>query len=152
MDAKIGQHRATIDAGEDRVRELLEITIADKSRAAKQALNKAEQELADTEESLRKLLERRDTLTSTNVKLRLAAVEKALTAETIHTEEANKALRGAVRKMIMRPAEGTLEIQWHHAEEPQEVMFMTAGSRRKSPFERWDADQTDKSTEHEAEQ
>jgi hypothetical protein len=42
------------------------------------------------------------------------------------TEEANKALRGAVRKMIMRPQEGLLDIFWHHAEEPQETLFYTS--------------------------
>jgi DNA invertase Pin-like site-specific DNA recombinase len=144
MDDRIGQLKVEVDAGQDRVRELLELTITDKSRAAKQALNAAEQELEDTEENLRKQLERRDTLTSTNVRLRLAAVEKALTGETIDTEEANKALRGAVRRMVMRPAEGALEIQWHHADEPQEVGFVT------SRFE-WGANQIEKNTEHEAE-
>ncbi|MGY3610082.1 MULTISPECIES: recombinase family protein [unclassified Bradyrhizobium] len=126
MDEKIGRLHAAIDGGEDRVRELLEITITDKSRAARQALHTAEQELEAAKETLRRLLERRDTLTSTNVKLRLAAVEKALTAETIDTEEANKALRGAVRKMVMRLAEGALEIHWHHADEPQQAVFITS--------------------------
>lgn len=140
MDEKIGQQRAAIDAGEDRVRELLELTITDKSRAARQALNTAERELEETTESLRKMLERRDTMTSTNVKLRLAAVEKALTAETIDTEEANRVLRGAVRKMVMRPAEGALEIYWHHADEPQEVAFITTRFS-------WDANQIEKHTE-----
>jgi DNA invertase Pin-like site-specific DNA recombinase len=142
MDEKIGQQRAAIDAGEDRVRELLELTITDKSRAARQALNTAEQELEETAESLRKMLERRDTMTSTNVKLRLAAVEKALTAETVDTEEANKALRGAVRKMVMRPQEGRLDILWHHAEEPQETLFFT------SRFD-WDANQIENTEEAE---
>ena len=139
MDEKIGQQRAAIDAGEDRVRELLELTITDKSRAARQALHAAEQELEEARDSLRRLLERRDTMTSTNVKLRLAAVEKALTAETINTEEANKALRGAVRKMVMRPVEGALEIHWHHADEPQEVVFIT------SRFS-WDTSQIEETT------
>lgn len=140
MDEKIEQQRAVIDAGEDRVRELLEITITDKSRAARQALHTAERELEEAAENLRKMLERRDTMTSTNVRLRLAAVEKALTAETIDTEEANKALRGAVRKMVMRPTEGALEIHWHHADEPQEVAFIT------SRFS-WDSNQIETSTE-----
>ncbi|MGY4605233.1 DNA invertase Pin-like site-specific DNA recombinase [Bradyrhizobium sp. USDA 4474] len=134
MDEKIGQLRAAIDAGQDRARELLELTITDKSRVAKQALNAAEQELEETTESLRKMLERRNTVTSTNVKLRLATVEKAFTGGTIDTEEANKALRGAVRKMVIRPAEGALEIQWHHADKAQEVAFIT------SRFD-WDANQ-----------
>lgn len=137
MDEKIGQQRAAIDAGEDRVRELLELTITDKSRAARQALNTAEQDLEETTESLRTMLERRDTMTSTNVKLRLAAVEKALTAEPMDTEEANKALRGAVRRMSMRPKEGRLDILWHHADEPQETVFIT------SRFD-WGANQIDK--------
>ncbi|MGO4509002.1 zinc ribbon domain-containing protein [Bradyrhizobium sp. 2TAF36] len=140
MDEKIEQQRVVIDAGEDRVRELLELTITDKSRAARQALNTAERELEEAAENLRKMLERRDTMTSTNVKLRLAAVEKAFTAGTIDTEEANRALRGAVRKMVMRPAEGALEIQWHHADEPQEVAFIT------SRFD-WDANQIEETAE-----
>jgi hypothetical protein len=95
-------------------------------------------------ESLRKAIEHRDTLTSTNVKLRLAAVEKALTAEPMDTEAVNKALRGAVRRMVMRTAEGALEIHWHHAVEPQETAFIT------SRFD-WNANQIEKNTE-EAEQ
>ena len=92
-----------------------------------------DQELEDVTEYLRKLLERRDTLTSTNVKMRLAAVEKALTAEPMDTDAANRALRAAVRKMIMKPAEGTLDIYWHHADAPQEVRFVTG--RYQPPFE-----------------
>jgi hypothetical protein len=56
------------------------------------------------------------------------------------TEAANKALRGAVRRMVMRPQEGRLEIHWHHAEEPQETAFIT------SRFD-WDANQIEKNTE-----
>jgi hypothetical protein len=140
MEVKIGQLRAVIDVGEDRVRELLEITVTDKSRAARQALHTAEEELEEAKDSLRLLIERRDTLTSINVKLRLAAVEKALTAETIDTKEANKALRGAVRKMVMKPAEGALEVHWHHADEPQQVAFIT------SRFD-WGANQIEEATD-----
>ena len=52
-------------------------------------------------------------LTSTNVLKRLAAV---------NTEEANKALRGAVHRMVMR---GRLDILWHHADEPRAVSIGT---------------------------
>jgi DNA invertase Pin-like site-specific DNA recombinase len=119
LDDEIEQLKVEVDAGEDVVNELLELTITDKSRAARQKLQAYEQALDAVRDKLRKAVERRDTLTSTNVKLRLAAVEKALTGETIDTEEANKALRGAVRRMVMRPAEGALEIHWHHADEPR---------------------------------
>jgi hypothetical protein len=84
-------------------------------------------------DNLRTLRDRRDTLTSANVTARLAAVQAALTADPMDTEAANRALRAAVRKMTMHPAEGTLDIYWGHADEPQEVRFVT--SRLQSPFE-----------------
>jgi hypothetical protein len=133
----------SVDAGEDAVNELLTLIIADKSRAAKRKLQGAERELELAKDSLLKLLERRDTRTSISVKKRLEAVEQALTGETIDTGEANKALKAAVHKMVMRPAEGALEIHWHHADEPQEVVFMT---RRYI----WNANQIENITEEEA--
>jgi hypothetical protein len=126
LDGRIEQLRSNVDAGEMRVRDLLELTISDKSRAARQTLQQSEQELETLTDTLRSTVARRDTLTSTNVKVRLAAVEKALTADPMDTEAANKALRGAVRKMTMRPQAGRLDILWHHAEEPQETLFMTS--------------------------
>ena len=77
-------------------------------------------------EKLRKLIDRRDTLTSTNVKKRLAAVEQAFTQAPLDTEVTNKALREAVHKLIMHPQEGTLDILWHHADAPQETVFVTS--------------------------
>ena len=53
-------------------------------------------------------------------------------------------LRGSVLRanlqMVMRPVEGTLEIHWHHADEPQETLFVT------SRFD-WDANQIEETTE-----
>jgi DNA invertase Pin-like site-specific DNA recombinase len=142
IDGEIEKLRTGVDAGEDVVSELLNLTISDKSTAARKKLRDAERELEQAKDNLRELLERRDTLTSTNVKMRLAAVEKALTAETMDTEAANKALRGAVCKMIMRPQEGRLDILWHHAEEPQETVFIT------TRFD-WDANQIEDSEQEE---
>jgi DNA invertase Pin-like site-specific DNA recombinase len=135
IEGRIEQLQVWLDAGEDRVNELLEISISDKSRAAKQALQKAEHELDAVRDDLRRAIERRDTLTSTNVMKRLAAVEKALTRKPMDTDEANKALRSAVHRMVMKPKEGVLEIYWHHAEEPQTVVFVTSRKDWTSPFE-----------------
>jgi len=140
MDARIEQLTIEIDAGEDLVEELLDLTISDKSRIARQRLLDAERDLDRLKETLRETMEHRDALSSTNVLKRLAAVEKALTREPMDTEEANKALRGAVRKMIMRPQEGRLDILWHHADEAQETLFFT------SRFD-WGANQIEKNTE-----
>jgi DNA invertase Pin-like site-specific DNA recombinase len=136
IEAKIEQLQIEVDAGGDRVNELFEIRIADKSKKARDELQKAERELAAAQDALRKAIEQRDAWASTNVTMRLAAVEKALTQEPMDVEVANKALRGAVRKMIMHPQEGTLDILWHHADMPQETVFMT------SRFD-WSADQVE---------
>lgn len=125
IDAKIDQLKVEIDAGEDAVNELLELAISDKSTAARERLRRYEQELEGYRNDLRTALERRGVLMGTNVEKRLEAVQKALTGEPMDTEEANKALRGAVSKMIMRPQEGRLDIIWHHADQPQETLFMT---------------------------
>ncbi|MCK1540701.1 recombinase family protein [Bradyrhizobium sp. 179] len=126
MDARIDMLKGNVDAGGDLVEELLELTISDRSAAARNKLRATERELEGYREELRELLERRDALKSANVKKRLAAVEKALTRDPMDTEEANKALRGAVSKMVMRPQEARLDIWWHHTETPQETHFMTS--------------------------
>jgi hypothetical protein len=46
--------------------------------------------------------------------------------------------------MIMRPQEGRLDILWHHADEPQETVFMT------SRFD-WDANQIEDAKHEEKE-
>ena len=145
IEAKIGQLQVEVDAGEDRVNELFEVRIADKSKKARDELQKAERELAAAQEALRKAVEQRDTLASTNVTMRLAAVEQAFTQEPMDVEVANKALRGAVHKMIMRPQEGTLDIVWHHADAPQETVFIT------SRFD-WDANQIEDLRQEEQQQ
>jgi DNA invertase Pin-like site-specific DNA recombinase len=126
LDAKMERLKGEIDAREDIIRELLDLTISDKSRAARQRLREAEDELDKLKKTLRETMEHRDALMSTNVLKRLAAVETALRAEPMDTGEANKALRGAVRKMVMRPQERRLDILWHHADEAQETLFFTS--------------------------
>jgi DNA invertase Pin-like site-specific DNA recombinase len=133
IDREINGLQAYLDATVTDIQGLLRARIEDKSAAAQRALREAEEKYETTTDTLRDRRARRDALTSANVTARLAAVQAALTAEPMDTEAANKALRAAVRKMIMQPAEGTLEIYWHHADEPQEVRFVT--SRMQSPFE-----------------
>jgi hypothetical protein len=133
IEREIEGLEAYLDVIDEDIRDLLEARIEDKSAAAQRALREAEEKREDIADTLRERRDRRDALTSANVTARLAAVQAALTAKLMDTEAANKALRAAVRKMVMRPAEGALEIYWHHAEEPQEVYFAT--SRWRSPFE-----------------
>jgi hypothetical protein len=135
IERRIEQLQVELDAGENRINELLDLSISDKSRRAREELQRAELALDGVTEALRKAIERRDILTSTNVMKRLAAVEKALTMTPMDTEEANKALRSAAHRMVMKPKEGVLEIYWHHAEEPQAVPFVTSRRDWTSPLE-----------------
>jgi DNA invertase Pin-like site-specific DNA recombinase len=131
MDAEILSLEGSLDAGTELIRGLVGELAVKKSHAVREALSRAEAERAEMEKSLNDLRERRDRMTTANVKVRLEAVERELAKETLDVAETNKALRAAVRKMVMFPAEGTLEIWWHHADTPQEVPF---ASRRM----RWD--------------
>jgi DNA invertase Pin-like site-specific DNA recombinase len=133
IEREIDGLEAYLDTLDDDIRGLLEARIEDKSTAAQRALREAEEKRETIADTLRERRDRRDALASANVTARLTAVREALTAEPMDTEAANKALRAAVRRMVMRLAEGTLEIYWHHADEPQEVRFVTR--RIQSPFE-----------------
>jgi hypothetical protein len=133
IEREIDGLQAYLDATVTDIQELLRARIEDKSAAAQRALREAEEKYETIADTLRDRRDRRDALASANVTARLTAVREALTAEPMDTEGANKALRAAVRRMVMGLAEGTLEIHWHHADEPQEVRFVT--SRMQSPFE-----------------
>jgi hypothetical protein len=69
----------------------------------------------------------------------LSAVATALTETPVDIAKANKALKGAVRMMVMKPEEGQMEIHWHHADQPQEITLATRRKRWDIPF---DAEET----------
>jgi hypothetical protein len=125
MDAEILRLEGSLDAGTELIRDLVDELAVKKSYAVRDALSRAEAECAEIEKHLKDLRERRDRMTSANVKVRLEAVERELTKETLDVVGTNKVLRAAVRKMVMFPAEATLEIWWHHSDTPQEVPFAT---------------------------
>ena len=126
IESEIEKQQVALSLADDAVDELLETVIADKSVAARTALRSAEQKQKEIEANLRSLRNRRDALTNTNVLARLAAVENALAQSASDIETINKTLRTAMRRMVMRPQDGTLDIYWHHADEPQEVTFVTS--------------------------
>lgn len=135
LDAEIRQLETELDAADDLIRDLLDELSIGKSTAVRTKLREAEAERADVETRLRDRRERRDRMTSANVKARLEAVERELTKTSLDVAETNKALRAAVRKMVIWAAEGRLEVWWHHSDTPQEVPFATRRMR-------WDSDTT----------
>jgi DNA invertase Pin-like site-specific DNA recombinase len=110
----------------DECQHLLNLTISDKSEAARQRLQAAETELRTERERLRELRAQRETRTSANVLRRLEAVRVALERKPINVTEANRALRQAVSRIVLDPEQVTLTIFWLHAEQrPQEVQLYT---------------------------
>ena len=127
---RLQQLEVEIDAGNSAIAELVEITISDRSKAARSKLQQYEAELETLEREHRTLSERRDARRTANVSARLDAVREALAGKPMDVAAANKALRGVIKSMVMHPARATLDIQWHHAEAMQEVQFIT--SRRET--------------------
>lgn len=126
LDDQIRRQETTVDAGEDRLNELLMMAVTDKSRAARRNLAECERELEAARERLRELRTRRDSMASAGVVRRLEAIEQGLTEKPLDVPKVNRALREAVERIVMHPAEGRLEVYWRHADEPQEVPFHTA--------------------------
>lgn len=124
------QLEVEIDAGNSAIAELVEITISDRSKAARKKLQQYEAELEALEREHRTLSERRDARRTASVSARLDAVRDALTGKAMDVATANKALRGAIKSMVMHPARATLDIQWHHADAVQEVLFITSRRER----------------------
>lgn len=125
MQEEIVRQSAAVDATERRARELLNLSITDKSATAKRELQTAEREHEAAETALQQLREKLDRMTNVNVVKRLRAVEETLGADKVDVAAANRALRQAVRMTVMKPTKGELLIYWHHAEAPQEVPFHT---------------------------
>jgi TolA-binding protein len=123
---RLQQLDVEIDAGNSAIAELMDITISDRSRAARSKLQQYEAELETLEREHRALSERRDARRTANVSARLGAVREALAGEPMDVAAANSALRGAIKSLVMHPHKATLAIQWHHAEALQEVQFITS--------------------------
>jgi DNA invertase Pin-like site-specific DNA recombinase len=118
LERKIQGQDTEVSALLDETRELVALAIRDKSEAASIRLRERELELEVARERLRELRTQRDTLAKPNVERRLTAVQEALTRKKINVSQTNKALKQAVRIIVMNPEEATLAIHWHHAKEP----------------------------------
>jgi hypothetical protein len=125
LDRQIASAVAEIDTLTSEVQDLLAISIEEKSVMARRNLKEREQDLADTEERLRELRERRDNLARAGVFRRLEAIERTLHATPLNRPKANAALREAIERIVMFPNEGRAEVCWRHASEPQDTVLMT---------------------------
>jgi hypothetical protein len=124
----------------DLIEELLELMIEDRSLAARQRLRSLETEMEEARDNAAELRKRRDTMTSASVMRKLDGIWETLSQSPLNIAEANRALKQALRKMVMRPTEGRLEIHWNHTDEPQEINLYT--SRFWEAVERREAKET----------
>jgi hypothetical protein len=105
--------------------ELLDLVIKDRSRAVRERLNAVEAQIEQARDQAAELNKRRDSMTSTSVRRKLDNISTALSQSPLNISEANRVLKQALRKMVMRPAQGRLELHWHHSDETQEVGLYT---------------------------
>jgi hypothetical protein len=133
LEKSIQQYEGLVRARENEAKELLELSIVDRSRAARERLRAAEVELERAVGELSERRLKRDTMTSASVMRKLDAISEALATSPLNIVDANRVLRQAIRKMVMRPAKGTLHIYWHHTGEPQEISLYTRRFRWEPP-------------------
>jgi ATP-dependent exoDNAse (exonuclease V) alpha subunit len=125
LELEIEEHELKVDVLLDQARELTDELLATKSDAIRRRLRDKETELEEVSDALRNLRATRDSLTSTQVAQRLTTLLEALTREPFSVKDVNAALRRSVKSIIMHPEAGSMDIIWHHADQPQEVPFYT---------------------------
>jgi DNA invertase Pin-like site-specific DNA recombinase len=120
----------------DLIGELLELMITDRSMAARQRLRSLEAEMEEARDKAAEMKKRLDSMTSASVMRKFDNITAALSQAPLNIAEANRVLKQAIRKMVMRPAEARLEIHWHHADEPQQTGGLVTN---RGPFGTWRA-------------
>lgn len=125
LEEAVRQAENLVSARSDEIQELLELMIEDRSRAARERLKAAETQMEAARDKAAELNKRLDTMTSVSVMRKLDSIRDMLSRSPLDIAEANRVLKQAMRKMVMRPALGLLEIHWHHTEEPQEIRLYT---------------------------
>jgi DNA invertase Pin-like site-specific DNA recombinase len=105
----------------DEMGELLGLVIKDRSRAARERLKLVETQMEEARDKAAELSKRLDSMTSASVKRKLESLSSVLSQSPLNVAEANRVLKQAIRKMVLDPARGWIEIHWHHADEPQQT-------------------------------
>jgi DNA invertase Pin-like site-specific DNA recombinase len=105
----------------DEMGELLELRIVDRSMAARERLKAVETQMEGARDKAAELNKRLDSMTSGSVKRKLDSISNVLRQSPVNIGEANRVLKQAIRKMVMDPARGRIEIHWHHTDEPQQT-------------------------------
>ena len=133
LEKDIENLQGNVDALEADVLLLAEFAAQEKSLTAAKRFRHKERELERYRSELRELRARRETMTPAGVRVRLKALQAALTRDPFDVAEANRALRQVVKKIVVDPKSATLDVHWHHSDQIDEIPFY---SRHKQ----WDAE------------
>jgi hypothetical protein len=82
--------------------------IKDRSRAARERLKLVETQMEEARDKAAELNKRLDSMTSASVKRKLDSLSDVLSQSPLNIAEANRALKQAVRKMVLDPARGQI--------------------------------------------
>lgn len=119
--------------------DLAALAASEKSEAARRQLRAKEQEAEQARTSARELRNTRDTLASANVSRRLKVLKDTLTNGHLDVTLANRALKEAVRAVVIDPERGTLAIHWHHADKPTDGVPFHSRHNKAGRFGKIDA-------------
>lgn len=120
------QHR--VEGADAAIWELIDVIREERgspeATAASKRLREIEREQKETKRQLRDLTAQREQITTASVRDRLKVVERTLTGNK-DPGETNRALRDAIRRIVLDPEQGRLWVRWHHSEETQDVPCYT---------------------------
>ena len=123
LDRQIAKRQVGVDQLENETMDMARLAAEERSIAAKRALRETEAKLHEEQGSLRALRAQRDALTTASVADRLRTLKKTMAARPRNTRDANDALKQAMRRIDLDLAGATVEIHWHHGDEPQDRPF-----------------------------
>lgn len=129
IEERIAKMQATADHFAGMTLTYAEILAEERSEGARKALRQAETKATEAEEQLRVLRAERDRKAAKAVNRKLEAVRVALTRRPLDVAEANRVLREAVRKIVMKTEDGVLWLFWHHSDAPSPVHFTSRHKR-----------------------
>ena len=133
LEKDIENLQGNVDALEADVLSLAEFAAQEKSLTAAKRFRHKERELERYRSELRELRARRETMTPAGVRVRLKALQAALTRDPFDVaEEELRPASGREEDCGSDPKSATLDVHWHHSDQIDEIPFY---SRHKQ----WDA-------------
>lgn len=105
----------------DDAKELLRELRVTRSQTVRDALQEAERNIKAVEARLRELIDRRERLGSRFVVRRLSALRDELARDDFDVAAANRAIKAAIKQIVIDPERARLEVHWRDSDAVSEV-------------------------------